>query len=297
MPGHNNWYKINLNRELDNSKIKFEVEFDVPATLELDFKLASDSAAHLISSNYDNLHLCFSGGLDSEYIANVLVRNKIEFVPVILIMNNFDPKEYWYARYFCDQHNLKPVIIDYRERLFDLQKLMLQKSVEIHCDCNVAFAHHVIAHHLPDASLLTGAGHPLKGPAPNYDEPHGEELVVDEYDFYLDISYNSRHPGGFFNFTPDIFFSFIKNIDLSVNAQISKSKLYNIPFRPKLDLRFKEYLPDIDAIQKIANKFVKPLDMRQVYINRQTLLNKHLTTAACPASSRYTNSAAYATMT
>lgn len=273
MPGQNDWFKINLDRELDNSKIKFAVTFDLPNNVELDFERASDLTAQAIADSYPNLHLGLSGGLDSEYVAKVFLRNHIRFVPVILIMNTFDPNEHWYAQYFCEQYDLKPIIIDYSDRLYDLQKLMIQESVKIRCECNLAFAHHVIAHELPDAQLCTGVGHPLQRCMTAYDQPHGEQLVIDEYDFYLDVTYRNKHPGGFFSYTPDSFLSLIKNIDLSVNSQKAKSKLFQIPFRPKLNLAFRSYVPKQHVWQDMMDKFAKPQHMRQVCLTKQELLS------------------------
>lgn len=270
MPGYQNWFRINVSKHLDNSKIQFESQFERPNNIELNFERASDLTAELIGKNYTNLHLCLSGGLDSEYVAKVLLRNGIDFVPVIVIANSFS-NEYWYAKYFCNQHNLDPIIIDYSTRLYDYQKLVIAEAVKICCEPKESFVKHVIAHHFPQAHLLSGFGDPLHGLSSNYDQPHGETLVMNEHDFWFDLSYDNAHPGGFFTYTPDIFYSYARNVDLSLNTQLAKTKLYDIPFRPKLPVGFLEYLPPNPAIQKIATKFRKSKTMQEVYLDRETL--------------------------
>jgi hypothetical protein len=57
MPGHNNWFKINLELGLNNLELPFEMELSVPPTLTTDFKQASDEAAKLLASKFNKLYL------------------------------------------------------------------------------------------------------------------------------------------------------------------------------------------------------------------------------------------------
>ena len=85
---------------MDNLTTPFNATFNIQSPVStMSFNDAADYTANLIAHKYDNLHLCFSGGLDSEYVATVLCRNEIPFTPVILLTPN--NAEIWYAFKFC----------------------------------------------------------------------------------------------------------------------------------------------------------------------------------------------------
>ena len=64
----------------------------------------------------NNYNLFLSGGVDSENIANILLKCNIRFTPIIVtfshqnkILNDYDIK---YAFDFCKQHNITPTVVD-----------------------------------------------------------------------------------------------------------------------------------------------------------------------------------------
>ena len=133
MPGYTNWFKTNLHPDVYNYQNKFEVDFTFDAVdLDLNFETASDTTAILIANRYDNLHLCLSGGMDSEYVASVLIRNHIEFTPVIVLTNGITVLESWWAFDFCKKNNIEPLVLDYQINIDELIKLMLKTSLKYH---------------------------------------------------------------------------------------------------------------------------------------------------------------------
>ena len=111
MPGHNNWFDINLKKGLNNNEIPFEANLSIPIKpIVTDFTIASDQTAKLIANTYQNLYICLSGGLDSEYVAKVFLRNKIPFTAIIICtMENVG--EVWFAKHFCNQNNLRYFLV------------------------------------------------------------------------------------------------------------------------------------------------------------------------------------------
>jgi hypothetical protein len=87
----------------------------------------------------------------------------------------------------------------------------------------------------------------------------GEVVEISDHDYYLELEYQSKHPGAFFSFTPELFKSMLQNIDTTLNSQTAKSKLYDLPVRPKSFSSFefcKYVLASRNAVyQKINEKF------------------------------------------
>jgi hypothetical protein len=140
---------------------------------------------------------------------------------------------------------------------------------------------------LSTASILTGNGEPFHNS--DLDYPMGDELEFEQYDWYLETS-KPNNPGSFFTYTPDLFFSLVNSIDTSLPTQLAKSKLYNVPFRPKVKWYIRDITPN--NLLPLLNKYQKPTHLLQFKTSRFSVLNTF--SAACSASSRYTNSAAYA---
>jgi hypothetical protein len=239
--GHNNWLSGNL--QLENNQVeKFEIEFHLSESVkDLSFDDAADYTAKLISQKYQNIHLLLSGGLDSEFVAKVFVRNNLKFTPVILV-NQTNIPEVWYAFNFCIENKLDPIVLDYSQSYQDhtkLLKMIFDLSLKLKIPPNLSVLPNFVSTVIKDANLLTGYGDTLgKRPDNHYQsylEPVGNELTIDGSSFYLHLRSN-QHPGAFFVYTPEIFKSYLLSADCSKPAQIAKSNLYNVIPRSKIVL-------------------------------------------------------------
>jgi len=235
MPGHNNWFDINLKKGLNNREIPFAATLSIPATpLVTDFVLASDQTAKLIANTYRNLYICLSGGLDSEYVAEVFLRNNIPFTTIIICTTG-NIGEVWFAKHFCDRNNISPIILDYTtcENLY-VSKL-LQFGKELKLRSGIAFMVHLAAEFVEknNGALITGSGEPFSN-SNDYDCPMGSILEFEEFDYYLNVNFDTTHPGSFFSYTPDILLSLVNSIQYDKNTQLAKTNLYKIPGRSKI---------------------------------------------------------------
>lgn len=246
MPGHNNWFKTNLKLGTNLNELPFEIELSVPAVLNNNFEQASDDTAKLIANTFDNLYLCLSGGMDSEYVALVLMRNNIPFVPVLLKTDE-NLGELWYANHFCKRYNLKPLVIDYTNKSNALLRTMFKYSNAASVKTTISFFPHVIADYIESqgGSLITGYGEPFCN-SNDYTVVTDDQLEIEEHDFYLDLTFGTKHPGGFLSYTPDMFFSLLTHLPLGVNTQVAKEMLYQIPGRSKIisSLEIPEFVPE-----------------------------------------------------
>ena len=90
----------------------FSVEIDCPNNKKADYFLECCSVADKIPTN-EKIYLMYSGGVDSEYIANILLHRRIKFIPVIVkLLPNYNDHDIQYALNFCKLNNLVPKIID-----------------------------------------------------------------------------------------------------------------------------------------------------------------------------------------
>ena len=99
----------------------------------------------LLATEYVNanrtgeIQLLYSGGLDSEYVARVLLHLGIKFTPVIIQLKNvkentiYNDHDTIHAFKFCDAHNLKPKIyeLDFDEFVMSGQHWEIAKSTTI----------------------------------------------------------------------------------------------------------------------------------------------------------------------
>lgn len=267
MPGLDNWFVTNLTPTAKNWQNQFAVSFNFkPEELDLNFETASDTTAKLIADRYDNLHLALSGGLDSEYVASVLIRNKIPFTPVIVIANGAYEYESWWAFDFCKKNNLKPLVFDYHNKVHELLKLMLVYSLQYQLPVNNGLIPCVTASLVP-GPVLTGQGD-LVPMSKTYNDVIGDVVEGLECDYYLDLL-GLQHPSGFFTYTPSMCFSLLSSLDRNDNTQSAKAKLYDVPFRGKISVFCVDQIPK--HLLAVAEQTKKIDKLRWVHWSYQEL--------------------------
>jgi len=286
--GHQHWLHTNLEAGSVKNNITdpFAVKFDIKApVLNLDFNSAADYTAKLIADKYTNLHLCLSGGLDSEFVAVVLLRNRIPFVPVILSTRN--NHESWYAFKFCDEHKLTPVVFDFTSSIrtadtkFVIEDLVIQiieNATVLKIPIDESIIPNIIVKLLsdPTANVLTGYGDSGHN-SDRFSEPMGDVFEITDHEFYLNLEYGDSHPGAFFTFTPEIFKAIITDIDVNKNSQSSKSTLYGLQFRSKTFSAFYYINDALGRKNKVYGEITKRFARNKKFIHasfsRQQLLD------------------------
>jgi len=108
------------------------------------FEETLTSMEYVYANKTGKIQLLFSGGLDSEFVARILLQLKMDFEIVIIRLTrpndvDFNHHESKYAFEFCEQHRIKPIVYD-----LDFMKLVesgkhreIAESVEC---CAVAVA-------------------------------------------------------------------------------------------------------------------------------------------------------------
>jgi len=231
--GHEGWLEISLiSKHRDNLHSPFQIRFHQHEAKKLSFDQAARHTARLIADRYQNLHVFLSGGLDSEFVAKILLEEHVPFVPVIVVTTK-TLAENSRAFSFCRSHGLKPQILNYTQRQRAFETEILQTNLE-HCfnyDNHATSICVTIKDLDPTANIVTGYGDPFPV-FETYEEPMGDILEISDHDYYFDLMFPD-HPGAFFTYTPELFWALINEIDFTLNTQLAKSRLYGIPNRDK----------------------------------------------------------------
>jgi len=253
-------------------------------SLITDFTLASDQTAKIIANTYQNLYICLSGGLDSEYAATVFLRNNISFTPIIVCTID-NASEVWFAKHFCNQNNISPIILDYTtcQNLLISKLLKYSKIIKLRADLSF-FA--VIAAKFAEENngvLITGYGEPFSN-SNEYDCAMGSILEFEEHDYYINVIFGETHPGAFLSYTPDILFSLINSIQYDKNTQLAKTNLYNISGRSKIMSIVKS-----EKFNILNTTLPKDPNLRYIKIRREKFLHDMLNCSTIVLSSKDNN--------
>lgn len=230
--GHNNWYTLNFGAVPGTDS--FEMLFGSNLAQPMSWKDASNYTAHLISKRYDNLYLGLSGGLDSEYVANVLWRNNIDFVPVIICLPQ--SVDHHYAIKWCRDHAVEPKIFE-----FEFDDRRWYPEVERVVSALGFFTQACVVNSWLTNWVMQQGGHLITG-EPTLGQRYFHKPITDLMDVWW-IQLISQlvfpaydHPAGFLNYTPEIFLSQALHLDTSLDDPESRAKLHELPYRAKISL-------------------------------------------------------------
>jgi hypothetical protein len=254
----NNWIDITWDGAANRTlKENLKIDFHARASSMLPFDKACDLVAQDIYSQHKKLFLALSGGCDSENIANVLVRNKIPFTPIVAVYNHVqtpsEKLESWHAIEWCKLNKIAPIILNSQTYIgsnFDKQCFSTIKP------------------RLPNGAVTTGMllatvqnldGQLLTGAQLEY-YPDSEQMtylepqlgnyvgfVMEESDLYLETLSPNIHPWAFYYWNPEILAAFINEWDLQATMQQNKSKIYKVPYRKKY-LYCDDFIPQSNLI-------------------------------------------------
>lgn len=246
--GYQNWLELELNVAKLPDKSTFSVRFlHTTPPRELDFQTSADYTARLIADQFDNLFLGMSGGLDSEFIAEVFYRNHIPFTPIVGI--NFQNRDHYFALDWCRKHAITPIVFDFKNvqnEFFEEGIRFTRKTHLFGEGINLAlYLNRMAESH--GGHLVTGEP-TLPQVTDDYHLPCTD--MFDMYFYALGMEWLGHAPGAFFSYTPEILLAQAKEINCDLHESAAKADLYEIPYRPKMDL--KDYMV---TDQKIRDTF------------------------------------------
>lgn len=111
----------------------WNVEIDPPTRPVKSYFEETCLAAEMIwAQKQGPLYLCYSGGLDSEYVLSVFRYLKMNIVPVIM-RTAYNSHETQYAFTYCQLHKIKPLVIDLDYDNFVKSGQLLEIATAIDC--------------------------------------------------------------------------------------------------------------------------------------------------------------------
>lgn len=231
----NEWFKTNLKNRV-NGYCDFDFQITPYKFTPKPFLESCREQALTLSKKYDNLYVTYSGGLDSELVLKVFHEQNLPITP-ILVETPYNQEESTWAKDFCNERNIKLEILSYTSNQFidELKK----RTIDIGLPILLGGLPNIVADYVKDRSgyLLTGYGDPF---SPNRNAP----LEFSEWDYYLSV-YDDYHPAAFFNYSLEVLYSMVKDMDYTVDLQTAKSKLYSLNLRHKA-----QWLPEYHNIQR-----------------------------------------------
>lgn len=240
----NNWIDISWDG-LPQRKQRENLQVNLSRKANLvPFDLACDQVAQEIYHSHGPLYLAFSGGCDSENIANVLYRNHIPFVPVILIYDNVldqsQKLESWYAVQWCKSHGIVPEIVHSKDFIGSAEEklafLKIRPRLAFGAITTAMLAKFIAQRkgsliignqleYYPDHEQMT------------YLEPQLADyqgFVMQESDYYFESLCGGEHPWAFYYWNPDIMAAFVNEWNISMTMQENKAAIYKVTHRPKI---------------------------------------------------------------
>lgn len=189
---------------------------------EIPFMEAAELAAYKIYEEYNDIALCLSGGVDSEFVLRVFRKLKLHIDPVILI-SDYNKEESSHAIQLCKDFQIEPTILHLEGKEFFTEHVAVMKEYKL--DVMLGCTPIVIQKRI-GKKMLTGYGDPTPD--------HGKAVhaMLPEWDFYTDKL--DDHPGPFFASTPELFLAYLRDIDKQLGYYEAKCKLYEMPYREKI---------------------------------------------------------------
>lgn len=268
--GSDGW--IHYDYEVVNSRARFNVSLKPTALAKpnITFKHAVDLVAEEFADTYKNLCVAMSGGIDSEFVATTLFNKGIKFTPVIFMAEDLNELDVWWAIEWCKTHNVKPTFIIYPLHKFTTE--LTQNAEKYgHRYFPGSLAIDVVSRYADSigAKCVTGSGNythypdlvlsQMKKDGSTSYEYNDVRLNQDGYYAHLPeiISHqmNPSHPFSFFNWNPQIMYSYINEYDINFDSAANKAKLMGCDRRPK-NVGYPEYFWRHEpAFRVFNNKF------------------------------------------
>jgi len=232
MPGHNNWIKLDWSTQLPMITLDFS---NFSESIALSKKSAIDLNVEQIIKNYSNLHVCLSGGIDSEFVANCLLERNIPFTPVI-VDYRINGSEIWWAYKWCYQNKIVPKILQPSENFL---ATILPKFLDENPGFSFPglFDKFILSCLDSEATVIAGVEEPFVRPTALTDrlsENVNRELSLDSFGGFGNSGPDKKNTVCFMHFTPEFFVNLVSGINYNKPVQLALSEYYDVESRPKM---------------------------------------------------------------
>ena len=184
----------------------WHVEIDSPRRPVKSYYEETVIAAEMIwAQKQGKLQLCYSGGLDSEYVLSVLLKLGME-VEVVIMNTAYNQHETKYAFKFCEAKNIKPTIIDLDFDKFVKSGKLLEIAESIQCAAYQIPASMWLASQL-DGTVITGNDPPHLKKVNDVWYLDEEEIIHSQFNYWKQN--NIQGTPFLLSYTPEQMLSFL----------------------------------------------------------------------------------------
>lgn len=255
--GKDGWIKYRFNRSFDNPYPESEMDAYLcpsgPSTI-LSVEQASDNNAMDIYETYGKqgpLFVAMSGGIDSEWVAKTLHRNKIPFTPIIYQCQDLHSLDTWWAYKWCRENGYEPV--QYTDLIGEFADRIIRVARENCTRLTGGPAAILPCREYAESRggfLLTGAGFFEFFPDDNSDYmwsrykdtklvddegiAHEHCWIISECEFTHARWTAPGHPWNFMSWTPESFLAYVNARQVGRNSEWNKAKIFGCSPRPKI---------------------------------------------------------------
>jgi hypothetical protein len=255
----NNWFSTTLADRTKDNLCEFGIILNPYTTVSGTFKDNCNALAKKLYNQHEKLYICYSGGLDSEFVIKVFDDLKLPVTPVI-IKTPYNHNELNYAFEFCKDRSIKYELLEFSEQEILTQFYNRTRKYNLYSflGCMPLIVCDMV--NQAGGKLLTGYGDPFKiTNRPTDTVP--TTLEFSEWDYYLDL-YDNSHPSGFFTYSLAVLYSFVNEINYSITLQQAKSILYGLKPRSKIywDKRFYQICAELKYVPIKKYNYSVPKD-------------------------------------
>jgi len=240
------WISYRWNRTPENPypKHDFEIFFNPPApTKLLSMEEAAIKTVEDILQQYRDkkIFLAMSGGIDSEYIAEILRKMQISFTPIIVHVEQYNQVDYQWAHKWCDKNDTKAIVYELSLSQYMLHSInrcikyytrRAQAASIIEVSANIARENNGV--------LIAGCGtHELYIPDPIMSLEAQDLTLKNKIGYVFNETDLIKHfvapdmPTMFYNWSPEITLAYIHARNPKLTTEENRVKLFGCEYRPK----------------------------------------------------------------
>jgi hypothetical protein len=183
------------------------VEIDPPTRQVKSYYEETCIAAEMIwAERQGPLQLCYSGGLDSEYVLSVLLALGMN-VETVIMRTQYNEHETKYAFKYCEERNIKPTVIDLDYDKFVESGQLLEIATNMESSMWALAANMWLCSQL-DGTVITGNDPPhMQKKSDGLWYLDEEEYIHSQFNYYK--KYNIYGTPFLLSYTPELMLSFL----------------------------------------------------------------------------------------
>jgi len=266
--GSDDW--VHYDYSIVNQRATFSVKLK-PTSLakeDINFTQASDNVAKELYQTYGKIYVAMSGGIDSEYVANTFLRNKIHFQPIIFKAEDLNELDVWWAIEWCKANNREPIIIKQSIKQFCDGLIKQSRMFGVRWFPGVYAINQCAEYAKKNGGVLTtGSGNythypdlvlsQMKKTSQDVYKYDDYRIVEDGYythlPFLVSHQLNPEMPINFLEWNPQIVYSYIKEYDLNFDSAVNKARIMGCDRRPK-NVGYPEYFWRTEPLLQEENR-------------------------------------------